>query len=212
MPPATWVTALHDAGFEDAGAWPEPGSPAETLGQHVLVARVAGEDGGGAETVAADTSAVDRVSERTPAGGEHAGAFTQRVLQALPGDRLELLREFVRERVVRVLRLDAAEPPGRHDRLMDLGFDSLMAVQLRNLLGKGLGLDRPLPATVMFDYPTIDTLAAYLLDRLITPASPGNAGVVPETARGGEALGADVVAAMSDAEIEALLLDRLGKP
>ena len=41
-----------------------------------------------------------------------------------------------------VLKLDASEPPGRHDRLMDLGFDSLMAVQLRNALGTGLGLEQ----------------------------------------------------------------------
>ena len=127
----------------------------------------------------------------------------------MAGERTELMRDFVRERVVRVLRLDPADAPGRADRLMDIGFDSLMAVQLRNQLGGGLGLglDKPLPATLMFDHPTIDALALHLLDRVLpkaavvvadqpAPAAVSNASV-------------EAVAAMSDAEIEALLMSRL---
>jgi len=108
---------------------------------------------------------------------------------------------------VRVLRLDPADAPGRADRLMDIGFDSLMAVQLRNQLGSGLGLDKPLPATLMFDHPTIDALAIHLLDRVLPKAAvvvadkPASA-AVPNAS-------VEAVAAMSDAEIEALLMSRL---
>ena len=63
---------------------------------------------------------------------------------------------------MKVLRFDQDEPPALNARLMDLGFDSLMAVQLRNELSSGLGLDRPLPATLIFDRPTIDSLSTYL--------------------------------------------------
>jgi hypothetical protein len=143
---------------------------------------------------------------------EPADALRQRVAEALPGERVELLRDFVRERVVRVLRLDRNDPPGRHDRLMDLGFDSLMAVQLRNQLGTGLGLDKPLPATLMFDYPTIDALATHLLARLAPAAPVDTPKVGVELAHTPPVLGEAAVAAMSDADIEALLLDRLGKP
>ncbi|HEY9226750.1 MAG TPA: methyltransferase, partial [Gemmatimonadaceae bacterium] len=43
LSPRAWVTALRAAGFADAAAWPETGSPAEVLGQHVIVARAPGE-------------------------------------------------------------------------------------------------------------------------------------------------------------------------
>ncbi len=94
----------------------------------------------------------------------------EKVLETLPADRLELLRDFVRERVVNVLKLDSSEPPSRHDRLMDLGFDLLMAVQLRNQLARGLALERPLARPCCsIPYPTIEVLAAHLLERAVPP-------------------------------------------
>jgi Phosphopantetheine attachment site len=92
---------------------------------------------------------------------------------------------------------------------MDLGFDSLMAVQLRNELGNGLGLDRPLPATLMFDRPTIDSLAVYL-DAILFPKEPPiEAAAIAEDVPA--AIDPSVVAGMSDAEVELLLLEKLGR-
>jgi hypothetical protein len=118
----------------------------------------------------------------------------------------------VRDQVVRVLRLDPSTPPGGHERLMDLGFDSLMAVQLRNLLSKGVGLERPLPASLMFDYPTIEALSANLLERIVPAvAAPDTRDAPAAPSAAPPVLGKVAVAAMSEAEIEALLLDRLAK-
>jgi hypothetical protein len=203
------VAALRDAGFDDADAWPRAGSVAQAIGQHVIVAHVAVEAGtvADAASLQAQEPALASATANT-ATDEQADALRAGILDALPADRHELLREYVRGCVIRVLKLDPADPPASSDRLMDLGFDSLMAVQLRNQLGIGLKLDKPLPATVMFDQPTISALASYLLDRLtsqsaVEPSWKAEAKTAPST------LDAVAVAAMSDAEIEALLESRL---
>jgi SAM-dependent methyltransferase len=197
-----WVGALRDAGFDDAGAWPGPQSMAQAIGQHVIVARVAGEARGD-DVAAAGPRAGEATRAAPNAPATAAGALRQRVRDALPADRRDVLRDFVRDRVVDVLKLDRADPPAGNHRLMDLGFDSLMAVQLRNQLAVGLALDK-LPATLMFDHPTIDALAEYLFARVVPPGADGAAAAETVTATRAKA-----VAAMSDAEIEALLLERL---
>lgn len=212
LAPATWVQALRDAGFEDALASPGDDSVATALGQHVLVARVAGKVRAVADEAPMEVSASHRDGSGTSTAEGQTVPFRERLLQSLPAERLDLLRDLVREHVMRVLRLDASNPPGGNARLMDLGFDSLMAVQLRNQISKDLGLDRPLPATLMFDRPTINTLSAYLLDCLnpqenadVNPVAAPSAYAVPQ------ALDADTIAGISDQEIEAMLIERLSK-
>ena len=207
-----WQAALSDAGFEVVRSWPAPESVARHLGQHVLVSRVAGDVG----TDASPGVTFASVSEDVPivAAAELMGAHgvRARILDALPADRLEAMRDVVRAQVVRVLRREADDPPGRNDRLMDLGLDSLMAVQLRNQLSKVLGLQADLPATLMFDYPTIERLSAYLLQRLM-PADPADtpAQELQPCEDAPMPIGSAAIAAMSDEHIEALLVKRLDR-
>jgi acyl transferase domain-containing protein/SAM-dependent methyltransferase/acyl carrier protein len=204
-----WLAALSDAGFETARSWPEPGSLASHLGQHVLVARVTAVSDSEVVPSIAFASYPNDASALPRAEAAAATTVRARILGAFPTERLELLRDFVRAQVVGVLRRDADDAPGRNDRLTDLGLDSLMAVQLRNQLGKRLGLQKDLPATLMFDYPTIERLALYLLEQL-TPPEPTEASCPPEPDMDEPMpVGGAAIAGMTDAEIEALLAKRL---
>jgi len=136
-----------------------------------------------------------------------ANPLRDQLQSALPGERMELLRDFVRAQVVRILRLGSEQLPDRHARLMDLGFDSLMAVQLRNQLAKGVGMARALPATLMFDQPTIEAIATYLLDQIGKTAATVEPDV-RKTVEHVSAMDEQVVAQMSDADIEKMLMER----
>jgi hypothetical protein len=90
--------------------------------------------------------------------------------------------------------------------LLDLGLDSLMAVELRDRLQTGLGLPRKLPATLVFDHPTIRAVATFLEREL--PAT--DAVRAAASARAASVATADI-ADMADDDVEALLLQKLGE-
>jgi hypothetical protein len=94
---------------------------------------------------------------------------------------------------------------------MDLGLDSLMAVELRSRLALGLGLGRGLPATLIFEHPSVEAIAA-LVVRLVTEANGApleeraEAASAPPTAA---AEAAARIAELSEDEVEALLVKKL---
>ena len=69
----------------------------------------------------------------------------------------------MRNRVARILGLAAG--PDAATGFAELGMDSLMAVELRRQLEQDCGCG--LPATVAFEYPTVERLAGYLLNEVL---------------------------------------------
>jgi acyl transferase domain-containing protein/SAM-dependent methyltransferase len=215
LTPDRWKEALLERGFAEVIAFPENGSEAEVLGQHVILARtpysVEYDRADAASFVALpvnDWTPNPALTDRDSA--ERVREFRKSLDSALPDQREELMNEYVRTRVMEVLRLDPDRRPGIQRRLMDLGLDSLMAVQLRNLLESGLGLDHSLPATLMFDYPTIASISTFLL-HFTSSNAPSAALLATVEARRPETTShrAQEIEGLSDDEAEALLLKRL---
>lgn len=78
--------------------------------------------------------------------------------------RAGFVTEFLQHEVQNFLRL--AQPPAATSRFLDLGTDSLMAIELRNRLHSQFGGKFTINATAVFDYPTIGGLAEYLVGQL----------------------------------------------
>ncbi|WP_277682436.1 beta-ketoacyl synthase N-terminal-like domain-containing protein, partial [Saccharomonospora azurea] len=112
----------------------------------------------------ADTVApVLRGLVRAPARRSAAGSSLS--LAGLDAEaRHAALLDVVRQRVADVLGHTSADAVTAHQPFAELGFDSLTAVEFRNVLGGATGLR--LPATLIFDYPNPDALATYLGEQL----------------------------------------------
>jgi acyl transferase domain-containing protein/NADPH:quinone reductase-like Zn-dependent oxidoreductase/NADP-dependent 3-hydroxy acid dehydrogenase YdfG/SAM-dependent methyltransferase len=132
-------------------------------------------------------------------------AFIERLEAAPLGARRDMLSDFIALTVGRVLgsRSESIDPQLP---LNEMGLDSLLAVELRNRLGTALGIARGLPATLVFDCPTVETLARHI-DGCLRPAT--------EEAAAAEAAGASRapiadIDEMSDEEVDAMF-DRMAR-
>jgi phthiocerol/phenolphthiocerol synthesis type-I polyketide synthase B len=128
--------------------------------------------------------------------------LSDQLANASASNRRPVLEALVKDAVARVLkiepsRLDLRKPLG------NMGLNSLMAMELRNRLE--IALDRPLSATLAWNYPTIEIL----VDHLSGDASkPSSRSVVPPLVDGELLQSIGEITALSDAEAMGMLLNQ----
>ena len=175
------------------GAWAETGSAAVPQRLAALAAKGIGgmttrEALTGLDRVLAANSpqmAVLRVDWQRFTGAPIAKAVTPMSAEAVsqvrpaPGLDAELRRAIGRERreivlgrlellAKAVLGLAAGDVLHPRQPLRAIGLDSLMSLELRDKIGREIGRD--LPATLLFEQPTLEKLAEYVLNELGFPA------------------------------------------
>jgi acyl carrier protein len=139
---------------------------------------------------------------------EHSD-FLNRLENSDSNKRAEILRDCIREKVIKVLGLESAKDIEDSQPLNEAGLDSLMAVELRNLLGTSLNLKRSLPATLVFDYPTISALAGYLTREVFAwDKSDGHAQQKDENGSFSN-MGLDDIEQLSDEEVDMLFREKM---
>ena len=84
-----------------------------------------------------------------------------------PTQRRSLLLLSLRSELARVLGFQVSELNTKTG-FFDLGMDSLTAIEFKNRLQDSIGFT--LPSTVAFDYPNLEALADYILDKIFPEA------------------------------------------
>ncbi|MBT55579.1 MAG: hypothetical protein CMF72_19545 [Mameliella sp.] len=147
------------------------------------------------------SAAVAEISAPTasPKTRQEADDLLQRLADAAPDRKRRVLDAFLED----TLRASFALPEGRRldpaTPFGELGLDSLLAIELRNRIGKALG--RRLPATLLFENPSLAELGAALMAELgldDQPAPPAQDRAAPADLFEG-------LDDMSDDELESLL-------
>jgi acyl carrier protein len=134
-----------------------------------------------------------------------AGTFVELLRAASPADRKRRLLGFILAEVAQVLDL-GPQLPDTEQGFFEMGMDSLLTLEFKARLETAFAAS--LPATLIFDHPTIDALAAFLINKISDQAADDQPKIrvaQPELSR----LRTAEIEQLSDEEAEALLLQKL---
>ncbi|MEV4397352.1 type I polyketide synthase [Nonomuraea sp. NPDC049607] len=112
-------------------------------------------------------------TDTTAAAGAQDTDLRRRLDPLSPAARQDALVAHIRAEAVKIRGLAGVEAVGPDKNFLEVGFDSLGAVELRNVLNRITGLR--LPATLVFDQRTPANLARYLLAELYGQDGAGSA-------------------------------------
>ena len=110
-----------------------------------------------------DAQFLSELSAKTPLAQAHRSVILEQLRTADPGAVQTMLADHVRQQLAAVLRLPIADVPVKRA-FRTFGLDSLLGLELRNRLERSLGVK--LPATVIWNYSTVEALSGHLVGRL----------------------------------------------
>ncbi|WP_328722934.1 SDR family NAD(P)-dependent oxidoreductase [Streptomyces sp. NBC_00247] len=117
----------------------------------------------------AQVAAVTLRSPVRPSRQDDALRLRQELARLDPDEQRQRVLDLLGHELVTLLGHSEAQPLDADRTFRDLGVDSLTAIELRNALAPLT--DAPLPATVVFDYPTPAALTDHIHRTLVAPLS-----------------------------------------
>jgi 3-oxoacyl-(acyl-carrier-protein) synthase/SAM-dependent methyltransferase/NAD(P)-dependent dehydrogenase (short-subunit alcohol dehydrogenase family)/aryl carrier-like protein len=139
----------------------------------MAVVRVDWERFGGPQPVSPEPSATPRKLTDTEVPPIPLTTIRGRLRDALPRERKQEVLSVLEPMAKEVLGMRRDEVLHPRQPLRDAGLDSLLSLDLRDRISREIG--RPLPATLLFERPTLDNLADYVLEELgLAAAAPTN--------------------------------------
>ncbi len=103
------------------------------------------------------------LSELIAAKPAETPILLQRLTDALPSERKDILIDYLQRTVEKILGLSVINPD---QGFFEAGMDSLMAVELRNKLQANMDSIHIFPPTLAFDYPSVQKLAHYFEEHI----------------------------------------------
>jgi len=115
----------------------------------------------------------EKASGSRQAGSKSTAELLDEVKQATFDQQQKLVEQYVHRKIRQLFGLAPAVMLNPNQAFPDLGLDSLMAVQLADLIGKGLG--QRLPVSLAFNYPNAAELVQYVWE-IVEKHIPNRAG------------------------------------
>jgi 3-oxoacyl-[acyl-carrier-protein] synthase II len=133
--------------------------------------------------------------------------FLRQFESASSHQRSPLLIEYIRDQVINILGLDPSYPFNPKQGFFDAGLNSIAAVVLMNQLQTTL--NRHLPAALVFEYPTAEALATYLVKEMFPQEHSHLPHEKAQSNKDKHEITLDKIENLSEDEAEVLLIKKL---
>jgi hypothetical protein len=144
--------------------------------------------------------------------GRQPPQLLEELKDAMPAERFAFAVTHLQKQAAKVLAMDGGNLPDPRRTLNELGFDSLTGVEFTNRVGRSIG--QTINPALLFDYPTLERFAGYVLRDVLQmeseEATAPTAEVVDSVAET-EEHALDEVQNMSGDEMDDLVTRQLAK-